>query len=110
MQNSFSHITAALVDTVSSLQGSDGGVIAASEVLNYLLRFMTFCLDSAVSKWVGNTAYLFYSASRQHCEVWADGLPSFPIFTTLLILFLLLKLTLVVASTHIWHKLTNSPH
>ena len=36
-----SHTRIVLVDTIASVQGSDGGVITASEVYE-LLRFMTF--------------------------------------------------------------------
>ena len=63
------------VDTVASQQGSDGGVIAVSEV-NELLTKIHDILDIAVCKWVGNMScilvYLFNSASRQDHEVWAS--------------------------------------
>ena len=42
-----SHTRAALVDTVASLQGSDGGLIAASKVHELLTKFHDI-LDSAV--------------------------------------------------------------
>ena len=60
----------ALVDTISSLQGSDGGVIAGLEVHELLI------LDNTMSKWVGKIVHLlaslFNSASMQHHEVWAS--------------------------------------
>ena len=50
----------------------DGGIIAASE----MHELQTKIIDSAVSKWVGNTAhvlaYLFNSTSRKCCEVMAS--------------------------------------
>ena len=67
-----------LVDSIASAQGFDVGVIAASEV-HELLTQIHHILCSAVSKQVGNLtnilAYLFYSASRQHHEVWACQFP-----------------------------------
>ena len=49
-----------------------------SEVCELLLRIHDI-LDKAVSKQVGNLvcilAYLFYSVSRQHHEVWASQFP-----------------------------------
>ena len=47
--------SAALVDTVPSLQVSDGGVIVASKVYELLTKIHDM-VDSAVSKGVGNTA------------------------------------------------------
>ena len=49
------HTRAALVDTITSLQGSDGVVIAASEV-HELLTVTHDILDSAISK-------LFFSSA-----------------------------------------------
>ena len=57
-----SQYRAALVDTFTSQQGSDGGVIAASKVHMLLTRIHDI-LYSAMSKWLGNIvnilAYLF---------------------------------------------------
>ena len=68
-------------------------------------------LDSAVSKWGADTAcilgHVFISASRQCCEA---GPHSFPFFTTLRILFLLVRCTFVVTSAGLWHRLSNNPH
>ena len=67
-----SHTRTALVDTVDSLQGSNGDVIPVSEV-NELLTEIHDIPDNALSKWIGNTtnilAYLFNSTSRQCHEV-----------------------------------------
>ena len=64
-----SHIRAALVDPVTSLQGSDVGVIAASEVHELHARIHDI-LNSATSKQVSNMTYIlayhFNSASRWH--------------------------------------------
>ena len=70
-----SHSRTAYGNKIASLQCSDGGVIATSEV-HELLTNTHDILDSTVSKQVGNLAhflaYLFNSPSRQHCEVWAS--------------------------------------
>ena len=47
----------ALVDTFASLQGSEGGVIAASQV-HELLTKIHDNLENAVSKWVANPTYI----------------------------------------------------
>ena len=60
-----------LVDTVTSMQGSDGGVIAASGVHEYLIKIHDI-QDSAVFKWVGNTAFVLahpFNSCREHCKV-----------------------------------------
>ena len=72
-----SHTRATLIDTFTFLQGSDGGVIAASE-LHELFTMIYDILDSAVSKWIGDMACILAclnSASRWHCEVWAFQFP-----------------------------------
>ena len=83
-----SHTKTAFVVTLTSLQGSDGGVSAASEV-HELLTMIHDILDSALSKWACNTAHVLAypsnSASLQCCEVWVSN---FPFFTTLRKLFL----------------------
>ena len=50
-----SDIRTAFVDTVASLQGSDGKVIATSKVHDLLTKIHDI-LDSVICKWVGNTA------------------------------------------------------
>ena len=66
------------VDAIAFLQGSDAGVIAASAV-HELLPKTNDTLDSVVSKQVDNTtcilAYIFNSASRQHCDLLASKFP-----------------------------------
>ena len=78
MQQLIFHTRAALVDATATLQGSDGQVIAASEV-HILFTKIHDILDKAVCKWVGNMAciltYLFNSVSWQHCEVWDFWFP-----------------------------------
>ena len=78
MEQLISHLRVALVDTISSLPNSGGGVIPVSKV-HELLTKVHDILDSAVSKWVGKSAqilaHVFYSASRQHHEVWASKIP-----------------------------------
>ena len=63
-----------LVDTVDSLQVSDGGVNVAS-IVHGLPTKIHDILGNAVSKWVGNTtcilAYPFNSAARLCCNAWA---------------------------------------
>ena len=65
-----SHTRSAFLESIASLQGSDGGLIADSKVHDILNKIHDI-LDNAISKWVGNAgyilAYLFNSASRQHC-------------------------------------------
>ena len=67
------HTRTVLIDIIASLQGSDGGVITASEVHELPTKIHDI-LASAVSNWVGNMAHilacLFNTASRQHHEVW----------------------------------------
>ena len=67
-QQLISHLRVALVDTLSSLLDSEGGVIPVSEVCELLLKVHDI-LDSAV------LAHVFNSVSRQHCEVWASQFP-----------------------------------
>ena len=73
-----SHLRVALVDTLSSLPDSKGGVIPVSEVHELLLKVHGI-LDNAVSKQVGNLgcilAHVFNSVSRQCHEVWASQFP-----------------------------------
>ena len=49
-----SHTRTALIDTITSLLGSDGGVISVSEV-HELLTKIQYILDSVMSKQVGHT-------------------------------------------------------
>ena len=67
-----SHLRVSLVDTISSLPDSEGGVIPVSEVHELLIKFHDI-LDNAVSKCIGNStcflAHVFNSASRKHHEV-----------------------------------------
>ena len=51
-----SHTTTTLIDTVSSLQSFDGGLIGDLEVCE-LLRKIHDILGSVIAKWVGNTAH-----------------------------------------------------
>ena len=68
----------ALVDTISSLQDSEGEVIYVPEVHEVLNKIHDI-LDNAMSKQVGNAAHLlvyaFYSASRKHHKVQASQFP-----------------------------------
>ena len=50
-----SHTRNALVDAIASLQTSDGGIIAASEVHELLTKIQDI-LENVVSKGVNNTA------------------------------------------------------
>ena len=60
------------------MQGSDGGLIVASEVQEAQMKIHDI-LDSAMSKQVGNTVHilanLFISASSQHYDFWAFQYP-----------------------------------
>ena len=77
-----SHATAAL-DTIASLQGSDGGIIVASEVQELLTKILDI-LYNAVSKWDGNTAHiLVYLFNLFPGSVVKSGLHSFSFFTQL---------------------------
>ena len=64
LEQLISCIRAALVDTLTCLQSSDGGDIATSD-MNKLLTKIHDIMDSAVSKWIGNAAHTggagFYS-------------------------------------------------
>ena len=70
IEQHISHTRTALVDTVASLQGADGGVMAASKV-HELLANIHEIVGNAVSKSVGIIAniltYYFNTASRQQC-------------------------------------------
>ena len=81
LSNLLSHLRVALVDTLSSLPDSEGGIIPVSEVRELLLKVHNI-LDNAVSKQVGNSthilAHVFNSFSRQH---WESGLHSSLFFT-----------------------------
>ena len=67
-----SHTRTALVDTIASLQGSDGGVIPVSEVHELLIEIHDI-LGNAMFEWVGYSAcilvYLFNSAYWQCHEL-----------------------------------------
>ena len=73
-----SHLRVALVDTLSSLPNSEGGIIPVSEVCKLLLKVHDI-LTNAVSKTVWNSACIladvFNSATRQYHEVWASQFP-----------------------------------
>ena len=73
-----SHLRFALVDTLSSLRNSEGGVLPVSEVHELLLKVYNI-LDNAVSKQVGNSAHIlahvFNYVSRRCHEVWASQFP-----------------------------------
>ena len=90
----------------TSLQGSEGGLIATLEVHELLTKIHDI-LENALCKWVSKTmhilAYLFNSASWQCHEVWAFSQCSYT-------LFLIVMLACMVASTSLWHRLTNSHH
>ena len=60
-----SHTTATPVDTIASLQGSDGGFFSVSEV-HELLTKIHDSLDITVSKQAGTTACIF-RISFQFC-------------------------------------------
>ena len=51
-----SHTKTVIVDTITSLHGSDGQDILVSEVLD-LVNKIHGIVDKAVSKWVGNIAH-----------------------------------------------------
>ena len=69
MEQLISHLRVALVDIISSLPDSKGGVIPLSEVCELPIKVHDI-LDNAMSKWVGNSAcilvHVFNFASRQH--------------------------------------------
>ena len=73
-----SHLEVALVNTLSSLPNSEGGIIPVPEV-HELLPKAHDILDNAVFKWVQNSAcilaYVFNSVSRQCHEIWASQFP-----------------------------------
>ena len=52
-----SHTTATLVDTIASLQDSDGGVMPVSEVYKLLTKIHDI-QNNAVSKYYGNSAHI----------------------------------------------------
>ena len=103
-----SHTRVTLVDTISSLQDPERGVISVSEVHELLTKIHEI-LDSAMSKWVGNTtsilAHVFNSASRQHHELLAS---QFPFLHSVIGTVLLLRLAFVATKTGLWHRLSTS--
>ena len=58
------HLRVALLDSLSSLPGSEGGIIPVSEVHDLLLRVCNI-LDKAVSKCIGNSTHIL--AHVQFC-------------------------------------------
>ena len=77
MEQLISYIRSALVDTISSLHNSEGGVIPVSEVCELLINIYDI-LNNAMPKWVGNSAHIlarFNSAPEQQCKVWASQFP-----------------------------------
>ena len=56
MEQLISCLRVALIDTISSLPDSEGGVIPVSKVCVLLMKVHDI-LDNAVSKWVGNSAH-----------------------------------------------------
>ena len=103
-----SNTRTAVVNTIASLQDSDGGVIPVQEVLELLTKIWHI-LDNAVSKWVGNklifkTFFLIlFSAS-----VMKSGLCSIPFFTFSRTLFLLVKLAFMAALIALWHRFSKN--
>ena len=61
MEQLISHTRIALVDTISSLHDSEGGVISVSEVCELCTKFNDI-LGNAVSQLVGNTAHILAHA------------------------------------------------
>ena len=92
-----SHTRTALVDTITSVQGSDGSVIATWEVHELLLKIHNM-LANAVCKWIADmthiVSYLFNSVSRQHHE---SAFLNFPFFIALRIPFLPVRLAIMNA-------------
>ena len=77
-----SYTRAALFGTTVSLKVCDTGVVTASE-MHVLLTKIHDILDSAVSKWVGNMAYILWPSVVQSLKLsnfepsyYLDGLPS----------------------------------
>ena len=95
-----SHARTALVDTVASLQGSEGGMIVASEVHELLTKIYKI-MDNALSKWVDNTTLIFNSASRQCHEVWV---PLFPFLHNINNFVPPSEACLLDRSTGPWHR------
>ena len=60
MEQLISQFRVALVDTISSLPDSEGGVIPVSEVHELLIKVQNI-LDNAVSKQVGNSVHILAS-------------------------------------------------
>ena len=100
-----SHTKAALVDIITSLWGSDGMVIAASEVHELPSKFMVFwsvlCLNRLVIQIVFWHIFLIWLPE----SAMNSGLHSFPFFTTLRVLFLLVRLAFMVTSMGLWHRI-----
>ena len=75
MEQLISCIRVALVDIVSPVPDSEGGVIPVLEV-HELLTKVPDILNNVVSKWFGNSAHILAhvlkAASGQHCKVWAS--------------------------------------
>ena len=75
MEALYSHIRATLVDSVTCLEGVHGdGVISAlemCELLGFMISWTVLCLNRLLVQFV----FLFNSASRQHCDVWASKFP-----------------------------------
>ena len=103
------HTRTTFVDTVTYLQGSD-------KRTNYSFRSAWIhrihnILDNAVLKWVGNTVYIIaYPFNLLPGSVVKSGLPSFPFFTTLMILSLLIRLAFIMTSTFLQQSSVGLSH
>ena len=100
---------AAFPDTITSLQSCYEAVITVSEVY-IILRFMTFwtmlCLNGLLIQFIFWHSFLILLPGGTV----KSGLHRFPFFTMFVILFFLLSLVLVAASSVLWHRLPNNPH
>ena len=79
-----------------------------SEEYDLLLKVHVI-LDMAVSKRVGNSAFIlahvFNTVSRQHCEVWAS---EFPFLHSLREVILLVRPVCMAILTGLWCRFSNS--
>ena len=96
-------MNAALIGTVTSLPGSDGGVIETSKGHGLLNRIHDI-LDSTMSKWVSHYFLILHPGS-----IMKSGFQFSPFFTALVLMFLIVSLAFMVTSVDLWHRLTNSP-
>ena len=99
---------ATIIDTVTSLQGSEGKIFPMSELHELLAKFMAFWMGLLLNQLV--IQLLFYSIFLKILpgSVIRSGLFDSLFFRVLRILFFLVKLIFIVTLTRFWQRLSKT--